>query len=284
MANLESYVPRIHAEAERLAQFLEILSAVNLQRQSACDLWQIRDVVAHLIWGATFYTDTVSRGLQGDTSLMDDRPPGDLPDDVPLPTYLAEDAIRRRQALADQLLPTFRASFHALTALLATLDEPAWETPCAFFRPFGGQLPARAFLLLTVQELAIHTWDIRSRFEAGAVLAAPLLPVLLERIPARVRLPGFTDFPLPADRPDAVRYRWHLIGAHARDDDLVVESGQARLETKGNAAADVTLRCDDSAFALLMYKRLTLEAAIAQGRLSVEGAPELMRALDAWLK
>ncbi len=48
----------------------------------------------------------------------------------------------------------------------------------------------------------------------------------------------------------------------------------------GDAPADVTLQCDESTFALLMYKRLTLEHAMAQGRLVVEGNQELTMALD----
>ncbi len=48
----------------------------------------------------------------------------------------------------------------------------------------------------------------------------------------------------------------------------------------GDAAADVTLRCDDSTFALLMDKRLTLEPAMAQERLVVEGDRKLTMALD----
>ena len=57
---------------------------------------------------------------------------------------------------------------------MAALRAQAWDTPCAFF-PRYGQLPARAFLLLTVQELVIHTWDIRSCLDASVALAADLL-------------------------------------------------------------------------------------------------------------
>lgn len=114
MSPLESYVPLIQAEAEHLAQFLDTLSTDDLQRPSACELWEIHDVVARLIWGAGFYADSVSRGLQGDTSLPENRPPGDTSDAVPMSTYFAQHASRLRQVLGDRLLPTFRTSYTAL--------------------------------------------------------------------------------------------------------------------------------------------------------------------------
>ena len=114
MSPLESYVPLIQAETEHLAQFLDTLSTDDLQRPSACELWEIHDVVARLIWGAGFYADSVSRGLQGDTSLPENRPLGDTSDAVPMSTYFAQHASRLRQVLGDRLPPTFRTSYTAL--------------------------------------------------------------------------------------------------------------------------------------------------------------------------
>ena len=54
MAAPNAYVPLVHTEADGLAQFLDTLSADDWQRPSACDLWAIRDLVAHLIWAADF--------------------------------------------------------------------------------------------------------------------------------------------------------------------------------------------------------------------------------------
>lgn len=36
------------------------------EKQSACDLWLVSDVVAHLIGNAEFYAGTVERGLEGE--------------------------------------------------------------------------------------------------------------------------------------------------------------------------------------------------------------------------
>jgi uncharacterized protein (TIGR03083 family) len=153
MVALDAYVPIVPTEADGLAQFLETLSADDWQRPSACDLWAIRDVVAHLIWAADFYTDTVSRGLQGDISQSADRPPGDAPEPAAMPTYFHQQMLKMRDRVGTQLVSTFRSNFQALYILLSGVSPQQWAMPCAFFRRTQ---PAQAFLLLIIQELVIH--------------------------------------------------------------------------------------------------------------------------------
>ena len=42
-------------EAERLASYLGTLSAEGWNYSTACDLWQVGDVVGHLVWIGEFY-------------------------------------------------------------------------------------------------------------------------------------------------------------------------------------------------------------------------------------
>jgi uncharacterized protein (TIGR03083 family) len=281
MATLDTYAPIVQTEADSLAQFLDTLSADDWRRPSACDLWTIRDVVAHVIWAADFYTDTVSRGMRGDISRPADRPPGDAPEPASMPEYFNQHAIRMRDRLGGALMPTFRSSCRALSNLMLGLSPQQWDMPCAFFQHFGGKQPAQTFLLLIIQELVIHGWDIRSRFDASATLAAASLPPLLERIPHRT---GFASFPIDAGRWPLVRYQFDLQGEGVRRYDLIVEGGKARLEPAGNVPAEVTLHCDPATFALMMYKRLTLTPAVSSGRLTVAGNQALAAALDQWLQ
>lgn len=284
MGALATYVPIVPTEADGLAQFLETLSADDWQRPSACDLWAIRDVAAHLIWVADFYTDTVSRGRQGDISRPADRPPGDAPEPAAMPAYFHQHAMRVRDRFGTALLPTFRSSLRTLSNVMGGLSPQEWEIPCAFFPHFGGTLPAQAFLFLMIQELVIHGWDIRSRFDGTATLSPASLPPLLERIRIRFGLPGFATFPMNAHRWPLVRYQFDLRAESAPSYDVIVERGTARMEPSGKAPADVILRCDRATFALMMYKRLTLDPAVAQGRVTIEGNHELAAVLDQWLK
>jgi uncharacterized protein (TIGR03083 family) len=126
------YVHIVQREAEDIATFLNTLSVDDWQRPSACDLWAIQDVTAHLIWAANFYTDTVSRGIQGDHSLPEDRPPGDAPDPASMPAYFDQQAMKIRDHLEGDLTPTLRSSFQALSSLMLGLSPEEWEMPCSF--------------------------------------------------------------------------------------------------------------------------------------------------------
>ena len=257
MAALDAYVPLVHTEADGLAQFLATLSADDWQRPSACDLWMIRDLVAHLIWAADFYTDSVSRGIQGDISHPTDRPPGNAP------------------ALFPAMPEVFEAARRA--GAMARLRLPHWELPGAFFQFRGGHRPASAFLFAILAELAIHGWDMRSRFDAAAPLSEQSLRFLLERsLPTLV---GFLTFPRDTGSPAPVRYRWDLGVDSTLRYDVIVDGGQGRLEPAADASAAVTLRCDRTTFALVLYSRLTLDAAVAQGRVAVAGNPALAQVL-----
>ena len=79
-------------------------------------------------------------------------------------------------------------------------------------------------------------------------------------------------------------YRFEWTGTRTRSYDLIVENGRARLEAAGVTRPQVILRCEVDIFVLMMYRRLFLEAAIADRALAVEGDPALTRALDRWLK
>ena len=280
MTTLGAYVPVVQSEVDGLAQFLDALSADEWQHPSACDLWTIRDVTAHLIWAADFYTDTVSRGIQGDISHPEDRPLGNAPEQAAMPEYFNQQTIKVRDRLGTQLMPTFRTSFQSLSDLMSRLSPQQWEMPSSFFRYRGGQLPAQAFLFLIIQELSIHGWDVRSRFDGISSLSEESLPLLMERVPRRLEL---IKFSMDTVRQPLVRYQVDLGVDSTLRYDVIVEGGKARMEQSGGSPADVTLRCDRTTFALLAYNRLTLQTAIAQGHLTIEGAKSLVAVLEQGL-
>ena len=64
----EDTVKLILAESERLTQYLTTLPPAAWSIPSACERWEVRDVVAHLTLETEMYTDVIARSVQGDTS------------------------------------------------------------------------------------------------------------------------------------------------------------------------------------------------------------------------
>jgi len=279
----ENLVQLIHSESEWLTQYLQTLPPEAWRRPSACELWEVRDVVGHLTWLAEFFVDIISRGVQGDASVPAGRPPGDAPTTGSFNAYIAQRAMARRESLGAQLLPTCSVCYAALSRLLAGLTLQDWDKPCAFW-PSVGTVPVRTLLVQIMQELVIHGWDIHSRLATAAPLSPESLPVLMARIPARLRGSGSANFRLDARLPTPVRYRFMLTGAVPSTHDLIVENGTVRMEPAGTASPHVTFRCETECFVLLMYRRLTLEPMRAAGQLVVEGDHGLTTAFDQWLR
>jgi uncharacterized protein (TIGR03083 family) len=74
MGSPEETVKLVIAESERLIQYLNTLSPEAWSKPSACDRWEVRDVVTHLAGQGQFYADMIARSLQGDASTPEGLP------------------------------------------------------------------------------------------------------------------------------------------------------------------------------------------------------------------
>ena len=63
MVSWEERARLLQLESRRFQQYLSELPDDAWSKQSACDLWRVNDVVAHLVGNAEFYAATVERGL-----------------------------------------------------------------------------------------------------------------------------------------------------------------------------------------------------------------------------
>jgi len=277
MVTLQDRVELVRSESERLQSYLQTLSPDDWSQPSACDLWTVGDVVGHLVWMADFYGDGIARGVNGDTSTPEGAPvPGSL-DGPSLDDFISQRSIALKRQLGNQLLAAFEQRFHWFNDLLAGLGPEDRVKPCYHLNRLR---EAQEFVVMSLQELTLHGWDIRSSVEPAAGLSNDCLPALIERIPTR-RLPWSIPFQTRGASP--IRYRFEMRGPGASNQDIVVEAGKARVEPAGPDGANVTIRCDTGIFVLLMYGRLTLESARQDGRLEVQGKPALTSAFDRWL-
>ena len=284
MSTQAKCVKVIQTESERLQQYLTALPQDAWTKPSACALWEVRDVVAHLTTGIDGFTLRITRGLQGDTS-----PPEGLPSPHIWKTLsqeerrqramrLAQGPIARRGRPRNDLLSGFSHAWDQFHHLLVTLTAHEWHTPCYQGR---GILPVHSLAHAGIFELAIHSWDIRSALEPFAPLAPDTLAAMLDFFSA---CPHW--FFLPGARLSTpLRYRFVFPGAHGRPWDIVVEGHQAQIGPAAEASpVDATFACERETFSLLICGRLGFDAALGDQRLIPTGDPAVVQTFTKWFQ
>ena len=258
-------------EAERLAAYLGTLSPEGWNHPTACDLWQVGDLVGHLVWIGEFYLTFITQALAGDVS----PPPGSPRDEryagLPPEEFYDLTAREYRRRLGEDLLPTFIRRFEALSQVLESLTPDDYEKPCFYH---SGNRPVWTLADLTVQELAVHAWDIQSRTDPGTPLSPECQPVLLDRVVQRPQ----PVVPLPRAVVSPTILRFQLSGSIIRGYDFTLTPESTSITEAGDAPAAATLSCDTETFILALYRRRSFADALAAGRLSLSGDRALAEA------
>jgi len=272
----------LQAESERITQYLTHLPPQAWQKPSACSQWQVQDVVAHLIGVANFYTDNVSRGLQGDAAPPPGRPPAGSMTAAAAAAGIAQRATAEREALGDRLLTTFKATNERLCHLLAGLSPEEQQKPC--YHP-GGITLAHQFADLRLKELALHEWDIRSQLEPHAQLAPASYHAILRLLDEAIAS-GSLHWGFSAGKQLAapIRYRFTVTEPVPYQIDIVVTGDTARQETMRHTESDITFQCNTETFVLLVCGRLPIHVAMREGRITIEGDHDLATAFAQWFK
>ena len=274
-------------ESERLQQYLAALPADAWTKPSACALWEVRDVVAHLATLPNTYTDRITHALRGDTA-----PPQGLPDPNIFKTHSPEE--RRQYAMArtqrpggpltlrerfgNNLLSMFGQAWDQFHHCIVTLNAQDWHKPC--YHSFG-IIPVHSLVNAGVFELAIHSWDIRSALEPSAHLSPDALAAILN---------FFSECPhwffIPDARlPTPLRYRFAFTGALSSQWDIVVEGDQAHMAPAADATpANATFSCERETFALMMCGRIGFDTAMGDKRVIPTGDMAVVQAFKKWFQ
>ena len=196
--------------------------------------------------------------------------------------FIAREAIALRERLGDQLLPTFRAQMDQCLTCLGQLRPHEWERPAYSALRV---VPLRHYPFVTLAEVALHTWDIRSRLEPAVRLSPESVSALVQQLPPRLAWGGPDGAALRqgADLALPGRSRWEVTQVVPSRYDIVGEDGLYRIVRASEATADVTFRGTAETFVLVLYGRLTLESAMATGRLRTEVEPGRVAAFARWL-
>ena len=269
MTSPRERIQLLKTESDRLKQFLSALPADAWSNPTACEAWEVRDVVAHMIMGGEMFTGNITRGLANDPSPSAGMQPAGSVDMAARQVANAKRAIDIRERLGEQLLTSFGERCDDLDRLLAETGPQDWEKPC--FHP-AATLSVRTYVDLRIAELIVHEWDIRSKLESSAHLREGCFPAMMDVLSAFIV--GYLFNP-GSKLENTVRYRFELSGEAPSKQDIVVEGGKAHLQPAGSGSPDVTFRCDTETFVLLAYERITMAEALEGGRIAVEGNQEL---------
>ncbi|MDA0262812.1 MAG: maleylpyruvate isomerase family mycothiol-dependent enzyme [Chloroflexi bacterium] len=270
MGSVLEKVRLVKDETERIGRYLKTLPPAAWSTPSACDAWEVQDVVAHLAGAVERYVPNIIRGAGGDSSAPDGMPPAGVGDMEARLRANARLTIDYRVSLGGDLLSTFNQSQVNFDESLSGLTDADNDKPC--YHP-AGTISVGTYLDLRLTELIVHEWDFRSRLEADAALSAASLPAIMEMLPVFVVGRLFD----PGTRLDSSgRFRFELTGAAPGSYDIVAGGGQkALMESASDKRPDAVFGCDTQTFLLLVYGRGSMDEALANKRVFVSGNTEL---------
>ena len=262
-------------EAFSLKDFLYGLDAKLWAQDSTSEGWTIEDVVSHLAGGANGWATNIARAVAGDSEPPEGQsflPPGERGSHPSGPV-----ARESRNQSGARILDAFDTGHARLRKVLKELHSEDWDKPCFHRR---GVLPVKAYVGLQLQELVLHSWDIRWGLDKKADISEISLPFLIDLVPRWLSSAFMPDLALPLP----VRYRFDVSSPMTLRKDLVITGNAYHSSPCGTEVVDATFKGDTGNYILLMFGRLQVERAVADGRLSVEGSMEQAKKFNAWFK
>ena len=270
MGSVLEKVQLVKDESARIGVYLKTLKKDAWTTQSACDAWEVQDVVAHLTGAVERFGPNIVRGAAGDSTAPEGMPTAGEGDMAARLRANAQVAIDYRESLGSELLATYNDGRVRFDEFLSGLQDEDQDKPC--YHP-AGTITVETYLNLRITELIVHEWDIRSRLERAPVMSAESLPSIIEMFPVFVvgRL-----FDPGTSMPTSARFRFELTGVAPGSHDIVAGGGQkAIMESASAKRPDAIFACDTQTFVLLVYGRLSLEKLMAGGQMVVSGDTSL---------
>lgn len=262
MTTSASRIDLLESEAQTLLDFLEDLTPQAWAADSACAGWTVADVIGHLT--SVDLSTRLLLGLEGDHSPPAGSPSPEQHDEDAFARSIYQRAVDASQRLGGALLEDFTLRINETVAQFRQVRPEQWGN--LVYWPTG---PMSMDTLLTqrIAELTMHGWDIRSRVENDFHLSDGSVTALLDTVDRAARR-AFRPDPLLSGRP--LRYRFLIEGPDPRVVDLVLSDQAAEIiHGATDQPSDVTFACDGETCVLILYGRLTPDAAVAARRLSV---------------
>ena len=270
MGSVMEKVQLVKEESARIGVYLKTLKPEEWSIPSACDAWEVQDVVAHVMGAVERFGPNIVRGAGGDGSAPEGMPEAGVGDMAARLRANAQVAVDFRESLGGEILNIYNKEMTRFDEFLSVLTDADKDKPC--YHP-AGTITVETYLNLRLTELIVHEWDIRSRLEEATVMSAESLPSIMEMFPVFVvgRL-----FDPGANMPVSARFRFELTGTVAGSHDISAGGGQkAMMESASDKRPDAIFGCDTQTFVLLVYGRLSMEQLLADGLVVASGDTSL---------
>jgi uncharacterized protein (TIGR03083 family) len=157
--------------------FALVSDPARWQARTACEGWEVRDVVGHMIDATEGYFPGWEAAHTGAAT----------PEPLGLTGMAARcdaNAKAFRSLSQDEAIARLRADFDQLMVAFEKLDNESWSG-LIVSHPYMGPLPAMFFAIFQLVDYAVHGWDIRQGTDAphglggdSADLLVPLMFVL----------------------------------------------------------------------------------------------------------
>ena len=266
----ESRAKVLEAEVSAVKEYLAALSAEDLQRPSACVDWSVADVLAHL--AGQDHAPRVRRGLQGDYSPEEGAPAVADHDEDRFAKNIFDRALATRERHGDQLLSYLAQRLDEVVEVFKSVGPNDWDKLC-YWPP--GPEAVRTLLAQRIAELTMHTWDFKSVLDDDYHLSADAVGALIEGVDRAVRRAFRPDPSLAEPLVHRFVMDGQIDGQTSIRKDIVIAADGAQVQPAGYEEPDVTFQCDGETYVLVMYGRLKIADALAEGSLTFDGNPAL---------
>lgn len=249
-----------------IAGLCEGLDEAGFLTPTECPGWTVKDILSHILG--------TERSLRGEPAPAVDGAGDHVKNDLGRFNELWVES--RRSVTGREVLADFREVTAAQTAERRRLSEADMEAPV--FTPFG-EMPLADWLDIRLFDCFSHEQDIRHALRRPGGLDGGAAQRALRR--------GVSSLPRAVGRAargmrDGTRGQLAVEGELGGAWEVEVRGGRGRLSDP-TGAPDASLRADLDTFFRLLWGRLTVEDAEAEGRLVLSGDAELGRRIGAGL-
>jgi len=266
MTTPEATAKILESEVNSVKGYFASLSESDLQKPSACENWSVADVLAHL--AGQDHALRVRRGLEGDYSPPEGAPEVADHDEDKFAKSIFDRALATREQHGVGLSEYLIQRLDEVVTVFNSVGPEDWEMLC--YWPPGPEM-VQTLLSQRIAELTMHTWDIRSVLDDQFHLSDDAVAVLIDGVDRAVRR---------AFRPDPslntpITHRFVVSGPAETRKDIIIGFDGAKIEDAGSEEPDVTFECDGETYVLIMYGRIKIADALADGQLYFDGNPSL---------